>query len=134
MAVVIAAVLLGGCASKSKTPLTVGALGPGVPSATVRNTAGWAFSTYLVSVDGMPVRYKRALFGSDTATSVMVPAGVHEVKVNVASAHVTYIWWFGHDFVAGHTYRFDHAGAFDQRVRVFDETTGTSQVIKTRKK
>ena len=123
-------VSLTGCSSKPKQPLYVVPLAEGAPSATIRNTAGWAFQIYVTAIDGKPVKYKRQLLGSDRGAPIKVPAGYHEVDVTVDGGNIMFFWSFPYDFKAGHTYRVDHAGAFDQRVRVRDLTAGTSTVIK----
>ena len=124
-----------GCGSvKRAPPLTTYPMAADSPSAIVRNTGGIAFSTYLVSVDGNQVPYAPNLLGPNISQRVRVPAGPHVVQVNVDGQNIVFFWTFPYDFVAGHEYRLDHAGAFDQHVRVKDETAGTSTVMPEAKK
>jgi len=129
LALAAVAPLCGCGSSKRKPPLTTFPMAADSPSAIVRNTRGIAFSTYLVSVDGNDVPYGPTLFGRDTTRPVRVPAGPHAVQVTVDGENIAFFWTFVYDFIAGHNYRFDHAGAFDQHVRVKDETAGTSTVM-----
>jgi hypothetical protein len=120
-----------GCGSyKRAPPLTTYPMAADSPSAVVRNTPGIAFSTYLVSVDGREVPYDPSPLGGGIAHRVRVPAGPHVVQVNVDGQNIVFRWVFAYDFLDGHEYRLDHAGAFDQHVRVKDETAGTSRVMR----
>ena len=119
-----------GCSSGPNQPVYAVPVAEGTPTATIRNTAGWAFQIYVTAIDGKPVKYKRSGLGHDRGAPVKVPAGYHEVHVTINGGNIVYNWWFPYQFEAGHTYRVDHAGAFDQRVRVRDLTTGKSQVMK----
>jgi hypothetical protein len=124
-----------GCGSvKRAPPLTTYPMAADSPSAIVRNTGGIAFSTYLVSVDGNQVPYGPNLIGPNISQRVRVPAGPHAVQVNVDGQNIVFFWTFVYDFIDGHEYRLDHAGAFDQHVRVKDETAGTSKVMREAKK
>jgi hypothetical protein len=134
--VLVCVVVPGGCGggSKNKPPLTTFPMAADSPSAIVRNTPGLAFSTYLAAVDGNKVPYGSTVMGWDTSRPVRVPAGPHAVRVVVDGQNIVFNWVFVYDFIAGHDYRLDHAGAFDQHVRVKDQTAGTSRMMREAKK
>ena len=130
MLLALCVMTLTGCASRAKDPpLNVLKAAEGTPMATIRNSASWGWSTYVYRVDDKPVKYKRVLLDHGYSQRVQVPAGVHKLDVKVDSQHVDYHWSFGFKFEPGHVYRLAPAGAFDQRVRVTDETAGTSKVM-----
>jgi hypothetical protein len=126
-----------GCASGPKQSLNVLQAADTEPAATLRNTPGgmldFDMPTHVTELDGKAVKYKRVLLDYGWSQPLRVPAGNHLVEVVMDGAGAKYFVTFRYTFLADHTYRVKHAGGFDARVRLLDETAGTSTVVGPRK-
>jgi len=132
-AMLLLAVLSGaGCASRGVHPVRIAA--PDSPSASVRNSKGDAIETYLVSVDGRPVPYRKIVVSPDLSVPVILPAGTRRLEVTISEftsrGETLYGYTFDYPFVAGHDYELTQTKSDDRRVVVVvDATAGTRLVI-----
>ena len=127
-----------GCASGPKQSLNVLQVADTEPAATLRNSPGGMLDvdvmpTYVTKVDGKAVKYKRVLLDRGWSQPLRVPAGDHSLEVVMEGAGARYFVTFRYTFLADHAYRVRHAGGFDLRVRMLDETAGTSTLVGPRK-
>ena len=122
-----------GCASRGVHPVRIAE--PDAPSATLRNTKADGVETYLVSVDGRPVPYKKIVVSADLSVPVILPAGVRHLEVTIAEANALWGQMFDYSFVAGHAYELTSTRRGENRlVVVVDQTTGTRLVIEKPKR
>ena len=95
---------------------------PGQPTAKVWNTQDGSVSTYIVSLDGKAIPYKRVLLFHETGPPVIVPAGVHRLEVTIDHGN----WVSGvkcdFPFQSGRRYQVQRARGREDRVEVVDLT------------
>ena len=117
-----------GCASRGVHPVRLAE--PDSPSATLRNTKADGVETYVVSVDGQPVPYKKIVVSADLSAPLILPAGVRRLEVTIAEGNALWGQIFEHPFAAGHAYQLTSTRRGENRlVVVADQTTGTQTVI-----
>ena len=130
--VLILACLTFGCASQGPPPdpreRYVNAQGSDDQVAVIKDThaGNFLFPYYaeVIEVDGKA-----------PAKNLRVTPGRHELVVNAApNGQVVVVTTFQFDFLAGHVYRIDRIGTFDQRPKVIDETTTKQYPIYAKQK